>query len=191
MAISRYLGSTKNLVGSALGLVGVLLHVFGVVGGVWPVVVIGLYLVGALAAPPEKIQIFGDDRASLREDLDRLLAKVRAARIPADALPHVDTLGDVLRSVLDRSDLDPDTVHGVTRLVRTDIPLAVEAYVNLPWWFAVAKRVNNGPSAAEELTAQLGLLEADAKTVATRFFDADMRKQADHTRYLRERAQGE
>ncbi|WP_436493389.1 hypothetical protein [Actinokineospora sp. HUAS TT18] len=187
MAISKYLGSTKNLVGSALGLLGVLLHVFGVVGGVWPVVVVALYLVGALAAPPEKI-ILANDLASLREGLNTLLGKIRAARVPAEATPHVDALADVLGSLLARDDLDADATHGVTRLVRTDIPLAVETYLNLPWWFAVAKKVN-GTSAADELVAQLGLLEADAKGVAGRFFDTDVRKQSDHTRYLKERTQ--
>nr|WP_054056213.1 hypothetical protein [Alloactinosynnema sp. L-07] len=185
--MSRYLGSTKNLVGSALGLLGVLLHVFGVVGGVWPVVVVGLYLVGALAAPPEKI-VLTTDLASLREELDSLVAKIRAARVPAEATPHVEALADVLGSLLARPDLDADATYGVTRLVRTDIPLAVQTYLNLPWWFAVAKKVN-GTSAADELVAQLGLLEVDAKAVAGQFFDTDVRKQADHTRYLRERTQ--
>ena len=49
MAISRYLTSTPNLVGSLLGLGGLGLHLFGVVGRLWPLVVAGLYAAGALA----------------------------------------------------------------------------------------------------------------------------------------------
>ena len=49
-----YLFSTKNLVGSALGLVGLGLFFTGIVGGLWPIVVIGLYGVGALLTPGNK-----------------------------------------------------------------------------------------------------------------------------------------
>src|SRR6202171_2909208 len=46
-----YLYSTKNLAGSALALVGLVLFFSGVVGALWPVVVVGLYLIGVLVAP--------------------------------------------------------------------------------------------------------------------------------------------
>ncbi|MGQ0837103.1 hypothetical protein [Actinokineospora sp.] len=200
MAISkrlgRYLGSTKNLVGCVAGLVGVLLHVFGVAGDYWLLVVAGLYLVGALAAPPEKVRLVADPGAEasrLRADLDGLLTKVRAesARMPDGALARLDRIADVLGGPLSRpADLaaDPNAVHGVTRLVRVDVPLAVQTYLNLPWWLAVAKRVNSTNTAADELSAQLELLETDAETVAAQFFADDLRRQDDHGRYLRDRS---
>ncbi|GLZ40397.1 hypothetical protein [Actinokineospora sp. NBRC 105648] len=194
----RYLGSTKNLVGCVGGLVGVVLHLFGVAGNLWLLVVVGLYLVGALAAPPEKVHLATDPNAEasrLRADLDALLAKVRAQadRMPEGALPRLERVAEILSAVLTRpAELaaDPEAAHGTTRLVRVDVPLAVETYLNLPWWFAVAKKVNSGtPTAAEELTAQLELLEADAESVASAFFADDLRRSSDHTRYLRDRNQ--
>ncbi|WP_018682464.1 hypothetical protein [Actinokineospora enzanensis] len=201
MATSRrvvgYLGSTKNLVGCVGGLLGIGLHALGIGGGLWPVVVVGLYLVGALAAPPEKVHLTVDpaDAASrLRADMTALLDKVRtaASRMPEGALPRLERIVEVLDSLLTRPDelaADPEALHGTTRLVRVDVPLAVETYLNLPWWLSVAKKVNSGtPTAAEELLTQLELLTKDAETVSGRFFADDLRKQSDHTRYLRDRA---
>ncbi|GLW93083.1 hypothetical protein [Actinokineospora globicatena] len=200
MAISdgvvRYLGSTKNLVGCVAGLGGVGLHLTGFAGAYWLPVIGGLYLVGALAAPPERVRLAVDPAIAasrLRSDLAALLAKVRAEakRMPDGALDRLDHIGEVLDAVLQRPEelaADPETSHGVTRLVRVDVPLAVETYLNLPWWIGVAKR-SGARSAAGELAAQLELLEVDAEKVASRFFADDLRRQSDHTRYLEDRAE--
>ncbi|HEX3201647.1 MAG TPA: hypothetical protein VHW42_06910, partial [Actinomycetes bacterium] len=50
----RYLYSNKNLAGSAAALAGLGLYFTGVVGELWPVVVGGLYGIGALAVPPTR-----------------------------------------------------------------------------------------------------------------------------------------
>nr|WP_026424766.1 hypothetical protein [Actinokineospora inagensis] len=190
--MSEYLGSTKNLAGCVGGLVGVGLHFSGLVTGVlWVPVVVVLYAAGALVGPPERVRLTVDptaEAAALRSDLDALLAKVTAAqsRLPEGTLAQLDRIADYLRPALDRpAELagDPETGHSLIRLIRTDIPLAVEGYLNLPWWMSVGKK---GP--AEELGTQLGLLEADAKAVSTAFFADDVRRQADHTRYLEDRA---
>jgi hypothetical protein len=100
----------------------------------------------------------------------------------------VDTVGriaEVLRDLLAqpaRLAADPDLRHAVVRLAGTDLPLSLETYLNLPWWFA-ARRAGAG----EELVAQLGLLEAEAHRVAERFYASEVDRQADHTRYLRDR----
>ncbi|GAA2968620.1 hypothetical protein [Actinokineospora diospyrosa] len=190
--VVRYLGSTKNLVGCVAGLGGVGLHLIGFAGAFWLPVIAGLYLVGALAAPPERIHLAVDPTQAatqLRDDLDALMTKVRAEskRMPDGALDRLARVDRALAAVLARPDAlaaDPETSHGVTRLVRVDVPLAVETYLNLPWWISVAKR-----SAASELLAQLELLEADAEKVAAHFFAEDLRRQSDHTRYLRDRAE--
>ncbi|RLK59795.1 hypothetical protein [Actinokineospora cianjurensis] len=194
--VVRYLGSTKNLVGCVAGLGGVGLHLVGLAGPYWLPVIGALYLVGALAAPPERVQLSVDpaiEASRLRADLAALLAKVRAEtkRMPEGALDRLEHIGEVLGAVLARPDdlaADPETSHSVTRLVRVDVPLAVETYLNLPWWIGVAKR-SNARSAAGELLAQLDLLDLDAEKVATHFFADDLRRQSDHTRYLEDRAE--
>ncbi|MGX7829871.1 hypothetical protein ACTG9Q_32830 [Actinokineospora sp. 24-640] len=178
-----YLGSTKNLAGCVLGLVGVALWSFDLIGAIWPFVVAALYLAGVLAAPPEKIRLV-DDAQSLRE-AHAALSTARP-RLPAELRDRYTHLLDVLSSMVDRhADLaaDPDAAHDVDRLLRSDIPLAVETYANLPWWLITSRA-----SPADELATQLALLTADAEHVATRFFTTDLNRQSDHTRYLKDRA---
>ncbi|MGV9361497.1 hypothetical protein [Amycolatopsis sp. NPDC003731] len=183
----RYLGSTKNLAGCVGGLIGVGLYLTGVVGWFWPFVVAALYAAGALLAPGEKVRLVPDKSGELRQSLDALEAVVsaQASRMPASSVDTVRRIAVVLRDLLSRPSrlsADPDLQHAVVRLAGTDLPLSLETYLNLPWWFA-ARRAGAG----EELVAQLGLLEAEAHRVAERFYAAEVDRQADHTRYLRDR----
>ncbi|HWO59599.1 MAG TPA: hypothetical protein VNO31_06150 [Umezawaea sp.] len=187
MAISRYLGSTRNIVGCAGGLLGLGLYFAGLAGSYWLVVVVGLYGVGALLAPPDRVTLVTDpteEAAGLRRDLDALVAHVAAARVPDGVAPRLDRVADVLRGLLDRPRelrADPDALHTATRVIGTDLPLSVQNYLNLPWWYAAARQSD------AELLRQLDLIEADVVRTAERFHEADARRQADHTRYLEDR----
>lgn len=194
----RYLGSTKNLAGCVGGLIGLALYLTGVVGGLWPVVVAGLYGVFALLAPPERVRLVPVDAVAeagqLRADLVSLVDKVtaHAQRMPESSVDGVRRIAEVLDDLLSRPDRlsgNPDVQHAVTRLARTDLPLSVQTYLNLPWWFAAKRRASGEPSASDELLAQLELLETEAHRVAERFYAGDVNQSADHTRYLRERDQ--
>ncbi|MFD5825927.1 hypothetical protein [Lentzea sp. NPDC060358] len=185
--VLRHLGSWKNLAGCTGGLIGLALHFTGLAGSYWVAVVAGLYGVGALAAPPERITLVTapeEEAGELRRELDALVARVRALRVPDEAVPRLDEIAEVLRGVLDRPRelrADPDALHAVTRLVGTDLPLSVQTYLNLPWWYAATR------GSGAELVRQLDLLHADAVRAAERFHSADARRQADHTRYLEDR----
>lgn len=187
MAISRYLGSWKNLAGCTGGLIGLGLHFAGLAGSYWALVVIGLYGVGALVAPPERVTLVTDpveEADALRSELDALVERVRGFRVPDEVAPRFAEIAEVLRGMLDRPRelrADPDALHAVTRLVGTDLPLSVQTYLNLPWWYAAAR------GSGAELVRQLDLLHADAVRTAERFHAADAQRQADHTRYLEDR----
>jgi hypothetical protein len=187
VAISRYLGSTRNLIGCAGGLLGLGLHFAGVAGSYWLAVVAGLYGVGALLAPPDRVTLVTDpteEATRLRRDLDALVTRVAGSRVPAGVSPSLERVADVLRGLLDRPrelHADPDTLHTATRVIGTDLPLSVQNYLNLPWWYAAAKQAD------AELLRQLDLIEADVVRAAERFHDADARRQTDHTRYLEDR----
>ncbi|WP_410603784.1 hypothetical protein [Amycolatopsis sp. lyj-90] len=196
--MTRYFGSTKNLAGCVGGLIGLVLYLTGVVGGLWPVVVAGLYAVFALLAPPERVRLVPVDAVAeagqLRADLDSLVGKVtaQAQRMPESSVDGVRGIVEVLDDMLSRTErlsANPDVQHSVTRLARTDLPLSVQTYLNLPWWFAAKRRASGEPSASEELLAQLELLETEAHRVAERFYAGDVHQQADHTRYLRDRGE--
>lgn len=185
--VPRYLASWKNLAGCTGGLIGLLLHFAGLAGSYWLLVVLGLYGVGALAAPPERIILVTapeEEAGRLRTELDALVLRVRGFAVPAEVPPRLGEIAEVLRGMLDRPRelrADPEALHAVTRLVGTDLPLSVQTYLNLPWWYAAAR------GSGAELVRQLDLLHADAVRVAERFHAADVQRQADHTRYLEDR----
>ena len=185
--VLRYLASWKNLAGCTGGLIGLLLHFAGFAGSYWVVVVVGLYGVGALAAPPERIILVTDpeeEAGQLRAGLESLLQRVHGLNVPSEVAPKLAQIAEILRGMLDRPRelrADPDALHAVTRLVGTDLPLSVQTYLNLPWWYAAAR------GSGAELVRQLDLLHADAVRTAERFHAADAQRQADHTRYLEDR----
>ncbi|ANZ40063.1 hypothetical protein BBK82_32520 [Lentzea guizhouensis] len=189
--VLRYLASWKNLAGCAGGLLGLVLHFAGLAGSYWVLVVAGLYGVGALAAPPEKVVLVTDpeeEAGQLRSELDALVLRVHGfgGRVPAEVAPKLGEIAEVLRGMLDRPrELrgDPDALHAVTRLIGTDLPLSVQSYLNLPWWYAAAR------GSGTELVRQLELLQTDAVRVAERFHAADAQRQADHGRYLEDRGE--
>ncbi|WP_239648684.1 hypothetical protein [Nocardiopsis chromatogenes] len=194
--VTDYLASTRNLVGAGAGLVGVALAFTGVLGPFWPLAVVALYVAGALAAPPERVRLaaeaVGRTPRELRRDLEGLAQKVgrSRARLPRDAAEAFERLQSRLADLLElESDVeaDPETAYELERVVCTDLPEAVEAYLNLPWWFDAGRRAGGGSGAAEELRAQLALLEASVDTAAERLLEARTRRQRDHTTYLRER----
>src|ERR1700682_4213631 len=93
--ILKYLYSTKNIVGSLLALLGLVLFFVGLVGALWPVVVIGLYLIGVLVTPgTANIDLrSGFDPDDVRKALDHE-AHVVSGRGPARVFakgPHIAT----------------------------------------------------------------------------------------------------
>ncbi|MFC7584263.1 hypothetical protein ACFQYP_11455 [Nonomuraea antimicrobica] len=105
--ILRYLGSTRNIVGSCLALLGLLGHFLGLTGAFWPVVVVALYGAGALLAPPDRVRLTIShaevETRALREDLDGLLRRVEG-RFPGDVQAAVRALADVIGGVLARAE---------------------------------------------------------------------------------------
>jgi hypothetical protein len=192
----RYLGSTKNLVGSVCGLVGVVLYLIGLTGPWALPVVAGLYAVGALLAPPERVRLTpatpSAEISRVRTDLAELLETVTTHRdrLPDGSVDRVNRIGEVLTAITARPTLtgDPETLHEIIRLARVDLPLSVQTYLNLPWRLT-ARIDGRDHNAAAELLEQLALLEKDATRIANRFYAADVQQQTDHTRYIRSRTE--
>jgi hypothetical protein len=188
-----YVTSAKNLAGCVGGLAGLGLYFFGVAGPYWPIVLGGLYAAGALIAPPEKVSLVIDDTVAetgrLRTDLDGLLARLPGHRLPSGAKERLDEITAMLTDLLERSDLltaSPDALYEISRAIRTDLPTSLEAYLNLPRWYA-ARRVVGHDTASEELVTQLALIAASVSKTAGDVYAAEAQRMRDHTRYLRDR----
>ncbi|GIH81061.1 hypothetical protein [Planobispora longispora] len=193
--VLRYLGSTRNIVGCALALAGLLAHFLGLAGTLWPVVVAGLYGVGALLSPPDRVRLAVShaeiEAGPLREDLDALLRRVRdSRRFPDDVVARVTALSEVIGGVLERAEVlaaSPDHLHVVSQTIRDYLPVSLEAYANLPRAYAIARRGDRERSAHEELLAQLDLLEAGMRQVAQAVHRGDEQALRDQGHFLRDR----
>lgn len=195
--VLAYAGSTKNITGCALALIGVVLVFFGVAGAYWPVVVAGLYGVGALLAPADRVKLTIShaevESRQLFADLDTLLAKVDRNRFPDDVATRVAELAEVLRDILRRADAltsSPDHLHIVSQTIRDYLPSSLEAYANLPRSYALTRRGERQRSAHEELLAQLDLLDAQLRKVAESVYRGDEQALRDQGRFLEDRFGG-
>ncbi|KUM88762.1 MULTISPECIES: ferritin family protein [Streptomyces] len=196
MAISRYLESRKNIAGSACGLAGLVLTFTGVAGPYWPVVVAGLYGAGALVAPPERPAPpdLPDPSAQLdevRADFEEVRAYLADIDLSVTAAARLRELKELLSALLDRDwstqllAHDPESVHALSRIVRRDLPEAVDSFARTRWW----TRMTPGTQSPElHLEQQLGLMKKDAEQLAAGLRDAEARRQETHTRYLEERS---
>ncbi|MEV6981693.1 hypothetical protein AB0M95_10605 [Sphaerisporangium sp. NPDC051017] len=195
--ILAYAGSTKNITGCALALAGVILVFFGVAGSFWPVVVAGLYGVGALLAPADRVRLTIShaevESRQLHADLETLLAKVDGNRFPGDVVARVGALAEVLRDILRRADAltsSPDHLHIVSQTIRDYLPSSLEAYANLPRSYALTRRGERERSAHEELLAQLDLLDTQLRKVAESVYQGDEQALRDQGRFLQDRFGG-
>ncbi|MBG0817598.1 hypothetical protein [Planomonospora sp. ID82291] len=193
--VARYLGSTRNIAGCVLALTGLAAHFLGLAGTLWPLVVAGLYGVGALLAPPERARTAPSpaeaETGALRADLDALRRRATGSeRFPADVTARVEELAGLLAGMLERAEAlaaSPDHLHVVSRTIRDYLPASLEAYANLPRAYALERRDGRGPSAHEELLAQLDLLDDGLREIARAVHRGDEQALRDQGRFLRDR----
>jgi hypothetical protein len=186
-----YLYSTKNIVGSLLALVGLVLFFTGIIGALWPVIVIGLYLVGVLVTP-------GSATIDLRSGFDpddirhALETEVRAVsgRVSPDVLAKVQSIQQIILGILPRSGALPPgspELFVVQRTATDYLPTALESYLNLPRAYATLHRVQDGKTPQQVLMDQLTLLESKMGEVADDVHRNDTDRLLANGRFLEER----
>ncbi|MEV8536648.1 hypothetical protein [Streptomyces sp. NPDC051211] len=190
----RYLESKKNLAGSACGVVGVGLALTGLAGASWPFVIAGLYGAGALIAPPERVPVPDFDPSEqlgvLRGDFERLREYLAEVELPPAAGGKLTELLELYGRLLDPgwvADVlagEPESVHVLSRAVRTDVPESVDTYNRARWW----SRLQPGTVPPERhLERQLSVLFDEAERVTAGLHEVEARRQQTHTTYLEER----
>src|ERR1700682_1461517 len=189
--ILKYLYSTKNIVGTLLALLGIVRFFRGVVGALWPVVVIGLYLIGVLVTPgTANIDLrSGFDPDDVRKALDHEVHVV-SGRVPADVLAKVQTIQQTILGILPRSGALPPgspELFVVERTATEYLPTALETYLNLPRAYATLHRVQNGKTPKDVLMDQLTLLESKMGEVADDVHRNDTDRLLANGRFLEER----
>jgi hypothetical protein len=189
--ILKYLYSTKNIVGSLLALVGLVLFFTGLVGALWPVIVIGLYLIGVLVTPGTATVDLrsGFDPDDVRHALDHEVHAV-SGRVPADVLAKVQNIQQIILGILPRSGALPPgspELFVVERTATDYLPTSLESYLNLPRAYATLHPVQDGKTAKQVLMDQLSLLESKMTEVADDVHRNDTDRLLANGRFLEER----
>ena len=189
--IVKYLYSTKNLVGSLLAIAGLVLFFTGVVGALWPVIVIGLYLIGVLVTPgTATIDLrSGFDPDDVRHALDHEVRAV-SGRVPPDVLAKVQNIQQIILGILPRTGTLPPgspELFVVERTATDYLPTSLESYLNLPRAYATLHPVQDGKTAKQVLMDQLTLLESKMTEVADDVHRNDTDRLLANGRFLEER----
>jgi hypothetical protein len=196
--VSRgYFSSRKNLAGMGLALAGLGLHFAGVVGGVWPLVVIGLYGVGALAVPPESrpltLRIGADpirDPNAVRARLREIAATLsRKGSVPADVVTATDRITAAISAVLDRLRDQPagsDDADIVYRIATDYLPETLNTFLRISPRY-IDRTGSDGQSPHTMVLAQLRLLADRMDEVGDAIAKGDEDALAAHGRFLADR----
>ena len=166
----RYLVSAKNLLGVALALVGLVLYLFGLFGPFWPLVVAGLYAVGALIGPRRrpKVARASFDPQVVRKAVDRAY-QMTHGRLPADVQSRVAQIRQEILELLPHTAQFPVGSPDLYVLQRTAVdylPTTIEAYLALPPSYATQRTIQGGRTSLDVLREQLELLDAKMDEIA-------------------------
>jgi hypothetical protein len=168
--LEMYLYSRKNIVGSLLALLGLGLFFLGVIGAVWPGVVLGMYLIGALVTPSGKQWdlLGGNAPSDLAGALAHQVAAIRG-KVPDEVYRKVVSTQQTILGILPKIDrLGPGSQDAfvVQKTVTDYLPSTLQAYLNLPRAYASVHRFGDGRTAAQVLLDQLTLLDKKLDDVA-------------------------
>jgi len=196
--IQAYLMSRRNLVGVALAVFGVALVLLGVLKTpFWILIVLALYLIGAMVTPAERGLAVDLARryseAEIRAELDRLTRKIRR-RVPREILQKVESIKASILSILPQLMALPTGDKGFYTIRQTALeylPTALDNYLKLPPTYATLHPLRNGKTARQVLGEQLDLLDREMKAMVNEFAENDMQKLLAHGRFLEQKFQQE
>jgi hypothetical protein len=189
--------SSKNILGSALGVAAITAQVTIGLGPAWPAVVVASYIVGALVAPRDRVDLrlnigAGASASDLIAQLKILRRSTtgQARRLDDDAnaifLKILGTLDDIVAR-WDELATAPDQRHVVERMILDYLPTSIETYLNLPRTFALSSRVDGKKNAHDELLDQLTILDKESDRIRTAVYSKAVEALSDQSRFLRDK----
>jgi hypothetical protein len=187
----NYLSSRKNLVGLGLAIVGLLLVFAHVIGPFWPLIVVGLYLVGAVLTPRKAAADLPPafNPNDVRQVLDRQISSM-AGRLPPEVMAKVLSIRQIILGILPQSgNLPPGSpeLYILERTATDYLPTTLHLYLSLPGTYAAQHQVQDGKTPKQLLLDQLGLLEGKMNEVAEDVHRNDADRLLTNGRFLEER----
>jgi hypothetical protein len=190
--VLRYLGSGKNVAGSALALGGLGLHFAGIIGGIWPLIVPALYLIGALVVPSRPLRPASPDRfdpGKVERALDGTLDMARG-RVPTDVFAKLTGIRQRTLALIPKAGDMPGGSQDLYVLQRTAtdyLPTSVRYYVSLPADYATTHVVQDGKTPLQVLKEQLDLLDDQVGEMVDAVNQRDSDRLLAQGRFLEER----
>jgi hypothetical protein len=192
----RWFYGIPNMVGIVLALVGLGLYIGGAIGGfLVPLIVIGLYLLGAVVTPKPKgigglSTMSGDlDPGQLKTALNRIVDESQkrlpdelTAKVVAIQATILDILPKLPASTIDRQDL-----FALERTVSDYLPQTLDNYLTRPRAYANSHVVSNGKTAEQLLADQLDLIGEKMKEISDAVAKDDVGKLLAQGRFLEDR----
>ena len=187
----KYFYSRKNLVGLGLAIIGLLLVFAHVIGPFWPLMVVGLYLVGAVLTPrkatPDLPAAFNPN--DVRHRLDTQISSM-SGRLSPDVMAKVLSIRQIILGILPRSGNLPagsPELYIVERTATDYLPTTLQLYLSLPGTYATQHQVQDGKTPKQLVLDQLGLLESKMSEVAEDVQRNDADRLLTNGRFLEER----
>ncbi|AXQ29929.1 hypothetical protein D0B54_15130 [Solimonas sp. K1W22B-7] len=186
----RYVYGSANVWGSVAGLAGVALLFAGVIGRGWLLIVAGLYLLGALAAPRPRrlgLQLPEDlGPAELGQGLAQLIERVRG-ELGTEALALLQRIHEQVQAILPQLQaqvLSEDDRRTLRVSLARYLPETFDHFLRLPPLYRRYHVIRDGKTAERLLVEQLGVLEGQFKELGERIFRAEAQGMLAHGRFL-------
>ncbi|MEO6795520.1 MAG: hypothetical protein ABI401_14620 [Candidatus Dormibacter sp.] len=188
--LASYLTSRRHLGGLVLALLGAGLALADPVGpqGAW--LIVGFYLLGAMATHEPAQSRFGFEPRRVHRRLSEKLAGV-SGRVPPEVMVRLRRIELTIQSeILPRLEVLPPGSHELYLVERTAsayLPAALDAYLCLPPNYVSPLPGTEGRSALSVLVEELDVLDAGMRSVAASVHRADMTRLLVHKHFLNER----
>jgi hypothetical protein len=186
-----YLGSGKNIAGSALALGGLGLHFAGLLGGVWPAVVVALYVIGVLVVPSRRpVGVTANlDLGEIRKSLDGAVRMSRT-RMPPDIQAKIAEIRQEVLDLLPSLSAFPagsQDLYVIQRTATDYLPSTLRAYLALPESYATTRVLQGGKTPQQLLREQVQLLDEKLDEIADAVHQHDTDRLLANGRFLEER----
>lgn len=192
----RWFYGLPNLVGIVLALGGLALYLTGAIGTILvPAIVVGLYLLGAVATPRPHGLVgvagagAGLDAAALEHTLERIASQSQK-RLPDELAAKVDAIRQTIVELLPKlkaSSIDRRDLFAVERTVSDYLPRTLDNYLTLPRAYANTRVIQDGKTAQQMLGEQLDLIEEKMQEISEAVAKDDVSKLLAQGRFLEER----
>ena len=163
----------------------------GILGVLVMAVLLGVILLGAVAAsaerPVKSITIVRAELPQLASRTNAWLGQQRRA-LPAPAQTLADSIGETIANLapnLETLDVAGPQAVELRRLVGEELPELVDRYRQVP--AAMRRADRNGRIAENELIEGMAVIDSHIRALAHDLAAADMDRLASHTRYLESR----